>query len=66
MAFGAAPALVALGNDGGWFSRPSQQMVNYRIQGDRYVVDRVLDRAELVSGVGGDQIRVAITRDGAR
>jgi type IV secretion system protein VirB9 len=65
MAFGSAPALVGLDNDGGWFSRPSQQMVNYRIAGDRYVVDRVLDHAALVSGVGGGQTRVTITRDGA-
>jgi type IV secretion system protein VirB9 len=64
MAFGSAPALVGLDNDGGWFSSPSQQMVNYRIAGDRYVVDRVLDRAELVSGVGTGQTRVTITRDG--
>ena len=63
---GTAPALVALNNDGGWFSRPTAQMVNYRMEGDRYIVDRVLDRAELVSGVGGDQTRVVITRDGAR
>ena len=66
LAFGSAPALVALDNDGSWFSSPTQQMVNYRIAGDRYVVDRVLDRAELVSGVGGGQTRVTITRDGVR
>ena len=63
---GTAPALVALDNDGGWFSSPTQQMVNYRMQDDRYIVDRVLDRAELVSGVGSGQTRVVITRDGAR
>jgi type IV secretion system protein TrbG len=62
---GTAPALVALDNDGGWFSSATQQMVNYRMQGDRYIVDRVLDRAELVSGVGSSQTRVVITRDGA-
>jgi len=61
-----APALVALDNDGGWFSSPTEQMVNYRMQGDRYIVDRVLDRAELVSGVGSGQTRVIITRDGAQ
>ncbi len=66
VAFGSAPALVGLSNDGGWFSSPSKMMVNYRILGDRYVVDRVLDRAELVSGVGSGQDRVLITRDGAR
>ncbi len=63
---GTAPALVALANDGRWFAGPTEQMVNYRMQGDRYIVDRVLDRAELVSGVGSDQTRVVITRDGAR
>lgn len=63
---GTAPALVALDHDGGWFSSPTEQMVNYRMQGDRYIVDRVLDRAALVSGVGSDQTRVLITRDGAR
>lgn len=60
----AAPALVALGNDGGWFSRPSAQLVNYRVLGNRYVVDAVLDRAALISGVGGDQQRVTISRWG--
>ena len=60
--FQAAPALVALANDGSWFSRPSSQIVNYRVVGNRYVVDAVLDRAALISGVGGDQQRVVIYR----
>ena len=64
IAFGSAPTLVGLGDDGGWFSSPTQQQVNYRIFGDRYVVDKVLDRAELISGVGGSQTRVRITREG--
>jgi P-type conjugative transfer protein TrbG len=58
----AAPALVALANDGSWFSSPSSQIVNYRVQGNRYVVDAALDRAALISGVGGDQQRVVISR----
>ncbi len=66
VAFGSAPALVGLSNDGGWFSSPSKMLINYRILGDRYVVDRLLDRAELVSGVGSGQDRVLITREGAR
>ena len=64
MAFASAPALVGLARDGGWFSDPTEEMVNYRIIGDRYVVDQVLDRAELVSGVGSGQTRVLIARDG--
>lgn len=64
MAFGTAPALVGLARDGSWLSAPTEEMVDYRIVGDRYVVDQVLDRAELVSGVGSGQTRVLITRDG--
>lgn len=50
------PALVALDSSG------NEQVVNYRQQGRRFLVDRLIDRAELVAGVGGDQDRVAITR----
>jgi type IV secretory pathway VirB9-like protein len=38
--------------------------VNYRVEGDTYVVDRVLDRAALLSGVGGSQQEVEITHQG--
>ena len=58
----AAPALVALANDGSWFSAPSAQIVNYRVMGNRYVVDAALDRAALISGVGRGQQRVVISR----
>lgn len=51
-----APALVSLANDG------SEQLVNYRVTGDRYIVDKVLDRAALISGVGRDQVKVKIAR----
>ena len=62
ISYQAAPALVALADDGSWFSRASAQIVNYRVMGNRYVVDAALDRAALISGVGGDQQRVVITR----
>lgn len=61
---GEAPALVAIGNDGGLFSSPSKKLVNYRAIGDRYVVDKVLDKAALIQGVGSDQTEVTITREG--
>ena len=61
---GEAPGLVALGNDGGLFSDPSMKLVNYRPIGDRYVVDKVIDRAALIQGVGSDQIKVTITHKG--
>lgn len=56
-----APALVAL-EGGGLFSEPDKQIVNYRLQGDRYVVDGVFDRLALISGVGSDQVMVTIER----
>ena len=52
-----APALLAIGLDN------KEQLVNYRMVGDRYVVDKVLDRAELVSGVGKKQAKVTILRE---
>lgn len=55
-----APALVSLANDG------SEQLVNYRVVGDRYIVDKVLTRAALISGVGRDQLKVKITRTAER
>jgi len=62
MQYGSAPALVGLASDGGWFSSPSEQMVRYRIAGNQYVVDSVIDHAMLVEGVGGGQTRVDIRR----
>jgi len=59
-----APALVALGRDGGLFSSPTKQLVNYRVIGDRYVVDQVIDRAALISGVGSSQVEVIIEHRG--
>lgn len=55
-----SPALVALGAD------KKEQMVNYRLLGDRFVVDKVLDRAILVSGVGKHQVRVKIAHKEGR
>lgn len=49
-----APAVVALGADGG------EQLVNFRFRGGYVVVDRVVGRAALVSGVGGSAERVEI------
>ncbi len=59
-----APALVSLARDGGLFSKPTRELVNYRVIGDRYVVDQVIDRAALISGVGSSQVEVIIERRG--
>jgi type IV secretion system protein VirB9 len=38
------------------------ELVNFRVDGSRYIVDRLFDKAILVVGVGKKQIRVTITR----
>jgi type IV secretion system protein TrbG len=43
-------------------SAGQQQIVNYRLQDDRYIVDQVFDRAVLSSGVGWSQEKVTIYR----
>lgn len=53
------PALVVLGGDN------KEQLVNYRVLDDRYVVDKVVQRAALISGVGHRQDRVDIIREGS-
>jgi P-type conjugative transfer protein TrbG len=38
------------------------ELVNFRVDGSRYIVDRLFDKAVLVVGAGKKQTRVAITR----
>lgn len=37
-------------------------MANYRLQGDRYIVDDVFEQAILIAGVGSNQTKVTITK----
>ncbi len=62
MAQTEAPTLLLLNREGGLFRDDETAMVNYRLQGDRYIVDAVFDRAILIAGVGGNQSRVTISR----
>ena len=66
VAHGDLPALVALADDGGLFTEPTKQLVNYRYVNGRFEVDKVLERAALISGVGWDQVSVTITRQEKR
>ena len=50
-----APVLVVNGPDGA-------EMVNYRVKGDVYIVDRLFNRAALILGVGKHARKVEITR----
>ena len=60
------PALLLLGNDGGWFSSPTTMVVNYSYQHRRFIVDELVNRAELVNGVEGERQRVRIVREAAQ
>ena len=60
MAQTEAPALLVVRKEG--FADDETVMVNYRVHGDRYIVDTVFDKAILIAGVGRSQDRVTITR----
>ncbi|WP_275099872.1 P-type conjugative transfer protein TrbG [Sedimenticola hydrogenitrophicus] len=62
MAQTEAPSLLVVRKTGGFFSDDETVLVNYRVQGDRYIVDQVFDKAILIAGVGSDQDRVTISR----
>lgn len=55
MAQSEAPTLLVLRDK-------EQIIVNYRVQGDRYIVDTLFDEAVLVAGVGRKQTSVKIVR----
>jgi type IV secretion system protein VirB9 len=54
-----APVLVVLGTDG-------PEMVNYRVKGDMYMVDRLFERGALILGVGKKTRRAEIIRGSYR
>ncbi|SHM14325.1 type IV secretion system protein VirB9 [Nitrosospira sp. Nsp11] len=57
-----APILLVVRKDGGLFTDEESVQVNYRLQGNRYIVDSIFDKAILVAGVGSSQDRVTIQR----
>jgi type IV secretion system protein VirB9 len=58
-----APTLLVVRKDGGWFGDDETATVNYRVHGDRYIVDTLFQKAILIAGVGNNQERVTITRE---
>jgi type IV secretion system protein TrbG len=62
LAYGDAPALLALNDDGGLFSGPSERTVIFSPQpgGNVWRIDGVEPRLELVSGVGDRQVKVEL------
>ena len=53
---GEAPTLLSLDD------KKNEQLVNYRLQDDRFIVDQVFTRAVLIAGVGRNQQRIEIGR----
>jgi P-type conjugative transfer protein TrbG len=53
-----APALVLIDTSG------KSALVNYRVRGSYYIVDKLFQQAALIVGVGSDQQKVEITRKG--
>jgi type IV secretion system protein VirB9 len=57
-----APILLVVKKDGGIFTDEESVQVNYRLQGNRYIVDSIFEKAILVAGVGSTQDRITIRR----
>jgi type IV secretion system protein VirB9 len=57
-----APTLLAVRDSGSPFKKDEELMVNYRLQGNRYVVDTLFEKAILVAGVGSNQKKIVIER----
>ncbi|MBU5612653.1 P-type conjugative transfer protein TrbG [Geomonas azotofigens] len=66
MAKTEAPTLLVVRKEGGFFKEDETVMVNYRVQGNRYIVDTVFEKAILITGVGTGQDRVTITKAARR
>ena len=62
MAQTEAPTLLLVRKEGGLLTEDETAIVNYRVQGDRYIVDAVFDKAILIAGVGSSQDRVTIIK----
>lgn len=62
MAQTEAPTLLVVRKDGGLFTDADTVLVNYRVQGDRYIVDTIFEKAILIAGVGSSQDRITITK----
>jgi P-type conjugative transfer protein TrbG len=54
--YGEAPVLLVVGADG------KEEMTNYRVKDQTYIVDRIFDRANLVLGSGKKAQKVEISR----
>lgn len=57
-----APTLLVVRKSGSILKKDENVMVNYRLQGNRYIVDDVFEKAILIAGVGFGQVKVTVER----
>lgn len=58
-----APTLLIVREGQSSWDEDNLQMVNYRLHGQRYIVDIIFDEAILIAGVGLNQEKVTIVRE---
>ncbi|MDY6420085.1 MAG: P-type conjugative transfer protein TrbG [Succinivibrio dextrinosolvens] len=61
--YAKAPSLMLLAEKGGMFSDEKTEIINYRLQENRYVVDGIFETAILTMGLDKNQQRVVIKRN---
>jgi type IV secretion system protein TrbG len=52
-----APVLIGIS------ARGEEQMINYRLKGNLYIIDGTVSKVAFISGVGREQQRIELTRD---
>ena len=57
-----APSLLVIREGTGFMAKDEEVLVNYRVQGNRYIVDNLFARAILITGVGRNQTKISIAR----
>lgn len=62
MEYAKAPALMLLADKGGLFTDEQTEIINYRLQDNRFIVDGVFETAILTKGIDRTQQRVVIKR----
>ncbi|MDR2399303.1 MAG: P-type conjugative transfer protein TrbG [Endomicrobium sp.] len=60
MQFNEAPVVLVVDSDG------KQALVNYRLLGDRFIVDKLFAKAIMIVGIGNNQEKVEIVRENAQ
>lgn len=58
-----APVLMNTRKNGRILKKQEMSILNYVLEGRRFIVDSVFDEAVLIAGVGADQERITITRN---